>query len=102
MKNINFSQQKTLKRLWLIVSVVVLVACSPATSQGENVTYVVITNTPPSLGVIPVQGQELTPTPDMPPEIALQVANRYWIDGYFENAVYAYEALLERGSEIPT
>ncbi|MDX2075346.1 MAG: tetratricopeptide repeat protein [bacterium] len=100
MKNIHFSQQKTLKRLWLIISVVVLVACSPAPSQGENVTYVVITNTPPSLAVIPVQGQQLTPTPDMPPDIALQVANRYWIDGYFENAVYAYEGLLQRGGEI--
>ncbi len=100
MKKITIPQQKTFKHLWLIISVIVLVACSPATSLGDNVTYVVITNTPPSLAVIPAQGQEITPTPDMPPDIALQVANRYWIDGYFENAVYAYQALLERAGEI--
>ncbi|MCU0482196.1 MAG: tetratricopeptide repeat protein, partial [Anaerolineae bacterium] len=108
MKNIYNPPQKFIKRLWLITSVIVLVACSPATSQGENVTFVVVTNTPPSISQQPtLQSQPaqpiqptFTPTPDMPPEIALQVANRYWLDGYFENAVYAYQALLGRGTEI--
>lgn len=92
-----------LNRLWLAASVIILVACSPVTTQGENVTYVVVTNTPPLVSVESAQPLQptFTPTPDMPPEIALQVANRYWIDGYFENAVYAYQALLERGNTIP-
>lgn len=102
MKKINISQDN-LKRLWLAASVIILVACSPVTTQGENVTYVVVTNTPPLVSVASAQPLQptFTPTPDMPPEIALQVANRYWIDGYFENAVYAYQALLERGNTIP-
>jgi soluble lytic murein transglycosylase len=102
MKKINISQI-ILKRLWLAGSIIILVACSPVTTQGENVTYVVVTNTPPLVSVASAQPLQptFTPTPDMPPEIALQVANRYWIDGYFENAVYAYQALLERGNTIP-
>jgi len=107
MKNINKPSKKFIKQFWFILSVIILVACSPATTQGESVTFVVVTNTPPSLvanqptqPAQPIQ-PTFTPTPDMPPEIALQVANRYWLDGYFENAVYAYQALLERGAEIP-
>lgn len=92
-----------LKQVWLMASLIILVACSPATPDNNNVTYVVVTNTPPVVSVASAQPLQptFTPTPDMPPEIGLQVANRYWLDGYFENAVFAYQALLERGNMIP-
>ncbi len=93
-----------LKSMWLLISLIILVACSPATPNNNNVTFVVVTNTPPVVSVASAQPLQptFTPTPDMPPEIALQVANRYWLDGYFENAVYAYQALLERANTIPS
>ncbi|MCL4252759.1 MAG: tetratricopeptide repeat protein [Anaerolineae bacterium] len=102
MKNIMLSSNK-LKQVWLMASLIILVACSPATPDNNNVTYVVVTNTPPVVSVASAQPIQptFTPTPDMPPEIGLQVANRYWLDGYFENAVFAYQALLERGNTIP-
>ncbi len=100
--------------LWILcVLVLSLVGCA----DGEQeVIYVVITDTPP---VAPAVAQQpsventatpnlpptltpppAAPTPDIPPEISLQIADRFLRDGRFENAVYTYQIILDQGGVV--
>jgi soluble lytic murein transglycosylase len=41
------------------------------------------------------------PTPNAPPDVALRVAERYLLNGYFENAVFTYQSVLTQGDDVP-
>ncbi|GAB4313700.1 MAG: transglycosylase SLT domain-containing protein [Phototrophicales bacterium] len=70
-------------------------------------TYVVVTGDPQSASIvsspIPVGPTPIPPTatPEIPPEIALQIADRALLDGYYEHAVYGYEIILDMGERAP-
>lgn len=94
----------------LLLLPLVVVACdndSPTIDAG-NVTYVVVTAAPDQIENVSLQATQVPPnvpapsaTPDIPPDIALQIADRYLLDGYYENAVYSYQILLDQGGAIP-
>lgn len=83
---------------WLAVVLILLLAgCNM--SDSDNVTYVVIpagaetpsgeiTQSPPT--------QMPSPTPDIAPDIILQVADRDLRDGYYESAIAFYRSILDR------
>lgn len=88
-----------------------LMACAPG---EENVTYVVITGEPPAEAEIVGQPEveitqpppEPTPvpptaTPNIEPDVALRLGDRYLLDGYFEDAVMTYQSILARGDDLP-
>lgn len=94
----------------MALSVLVLLSAACSSDSDANVTYVVITNTPPGsaqAAITPAPTQipptptitpiPATPTPAFPPEVALQVADRDLLDGFYENAVVNYGELIERG-----
>ncbi len=94
-------RMKTAYLLSLTVLLSLLVACGP--DQSGDVTVVVVPGQEPTA---PVDTNAATPippspTPDIPPEIALQIADRDLLDGYYERAVFAYQALLMR-EDAPT
>ena len=97
-------------KIYLITAVVLtavfITACQ---SEGtENVTYVVVTGDPQLVQVenspVPSIPTPLpaTATPEIPPDIALQIADRALLDGYYENAVYGYEIILDMGDVAST
>lgn len=99
-------------RLLILLTLLLLAACDAG--ESDNVTYVVITgeapavgqnvqqSTPPATALPPTPTAiPATATPDMPPEVALQIADRYLLDGYYENAVFGYQAILNRGDTAP-
>lgn len=95
---------------------VLLAACGSAdTTDGPeaNVTYVVVTAAPvppdaqvaaataaPTRAPAPVVSVPSTATPEIPPTVTLQIADRYLLDGYFEDAVYAYQILVDAGDAV--
>ena len=74
-------------------------------SGGDNVEYIVITNTPSS-GVVQVNSQSVAQAPttavrpteaaSMTPEVALRIGDRYLLYGYYESAVSTYQSILAR------
>jgi soluble lytic murein transglycosylase len=98
--------------LWLAAAA--LTGCGRETVY---VTYVVVTGDPEltsldntGLGGGGIQQQAETPsaptpaptpTPDMTPEVALQVGDRYRVDGYYENAIFTYQSILDRSDAPP-
>jgi len=90
----------------------VLAGCGSAGGDVDNVTYVVVTSPPQNISQ---NAQPTTPppstsdqptlqpssTPDVPPQITLQIADRYLLDGRYENAVFTYQILLDLGDAVP-
>lgn len=69
--------------------------------QESNVIYVTATpegtltpTPPPSETPMPT----IPPTATTPPEIVQQLADQYLLNGYYENAVYAYQTVLNQGA----
>lgn len=95
--------------LILLTLICLLVSATGCQSTGTpNVTYVVITGESPQQTVGQIQQETPTitpippsPTPEIAPEVALQIADRYLLDGYYENAVFSYQAILNRGESAP-
>jgi soluble lytic murein transglycosylase len=62
---------------------------------GGNTVAVILTDT---ATVVPIA--TIPPTSTTPPDIALQLANRALLDGYYERAVSAYEIVLAQGESV--
>ncbi|MEQ8675061.1 MAG: tetratricopeptide repeat protein [Aggregatilineales bacterium] len=99
--------------LWIMVLLTLLLTACDA-NNADSVTYVVITGEVPSQNVdanganqqVALQQAQATPapqpspTPDVPPDVMLNVANRYFLNGYFENAVTTYQDILLLGDQL--
>ena len=80
----------------LLAAIFIFLVSGCTLGDSGNVTYVVVpagANTPG--GQIPFP-PTLTPTPDIPPDVMLQIANRGLLDGYYEEAIDLYQAILNR------
>lgn len=100
-------------RWWCLLALLCLVlALAGCQGDGDpDVTFVVITgDVPQTVGQVQQETPAAlptitpippTPTPDIAPEVALQIADRYLLDGYYENAVFGYQAILNRGDDAP-
>jgi soluble lytic murein transglycosylase len=93
--------------------ILVLVASGCDAADTDNVTFVVVTSDPQTsvqqVGqvdeVVAQQPTSVRPTaatavpatstPDIDPEVALQIGDRYLLDGYYEQAVQTYQAILQ-------
>jgi soluble lytic murein transglycosylase len=73
--------------------------CSP--DGNENITFVVITGDAPIQNVIQPTQIPPTATPYVDPQVALQIADRYLLNGFYENAVFSYQNILARGEDAP-
>lgn len=80
----------------LIFALLLLAACNLA--EEPAVIYVTATFEPataePSLTPSETPPPTIPPTPTVPPEVALQIADQYLTNGYFENAVATYQIVL--------
>jgi soluble lytic murein transglycosylase len=77
----------------LITILLLLTACT--LSEQPAVIYVTATPFPATEGPSPIPPTAtVPPTPTVPPEVALQLANQYLTNGYFEQAVAAYQDVL--------
>lgn len=123
----NRTYQKTIHMRKAIFAVLLLccagfaAACS---DDGPNVTYVIVTgeplpqqptqavvqndspNTvnqqaqatiPPTFTPLPIPTETAVPTPDVDPNVALQIGDRFLINGYYEDAVATYRTILAAG-----
>lgn len=93
-------------QILLLAIALALVGCDSADSASDNVTFVVVTGETPEAVNVVGQAQATTPapptftpppatpTPDVAPEVMLQVGNRYLLNGYYENAVESFQNLL--------
>lgn len=85
-----------------LVIAALLAGCNLA---GEPaVIYVTATPEPVTAGPTLTPTLTLTPTipptPTVPPDVALQLADQYLTNGYFENAVAAYQTVLGSGASV--
>lgn len=91
-----------LKQFFPFLLVFVLVA---GCSFGVQPAPIYVTATPDAT-VGPTATPTLTPTPTLPPtptvvpEVALRLADRYLVNGYYENAVYTYQTILAQGDGV--
>lgn len=101
--------------LLLVMAFVALTLTACDSTSADSVTYVVITGEAPTQEAVnsnvsaqPI-AQQATPlpptpqpsaTPDVPPEVMLNVGNRYFLNGYYENAVTTYQDLLLLGDQL--
>ncbi len=82
---------------------------SACTGANSGPVYIIVTGDPSAATAhAPVGGQSTTPlpptpapTPTTPPDILLQLGDRYLINGYYENAAASYQAILEQGDAAP-
>ncbi len=68
---------------------VIIVTATPAATEGPSPT--------PTLTPTPT----IPPTPTIEPAVALRLADRYLVNGYYENAVAAYQMILAQGASAP-
>ncbi|MEZ4671659.1 MAG: tetratricopeptide repeat protein [Anaerolineae bacterium] len=72
-------------------------------SEQPAVIYVTATPPPATEGPSPIPPTAtIPPTPTVPPEVAIQLANQYLTDGYYERAVSAYQDVLLNTAAPPT
>lgn len=80
-------------------SVIVIVPGDPAAATQNALTGVV---NPGGDGQSAAQSQPLPiATPSTPPDVLLQLADRYLINGYYEDAVASYQMILAQGDAVP-
>ncbi|NWF68363.1 MAG: transglycosylase SLT domain-containing protein [Chloroflexi bacterium] len=88
----------------MLVLLLLLAACAP---EQPEVIYVVVTSDGSSAVIVaaatntPPPTETPVPTPTTPPDIALQLANRALLDGYFERAVNTYQIIIAQGDSVP-
>ncbi|MBZ0278033.1 MAG: tetratricopeptide repeat protein, partial [Anaerolineae bacterium] len=88
---------------FMLIATLLLAGCNLSEGDG-GVTYVIVTSdavtaaptAPPTFTPSPT----IPPSPTVPPEISLQIADQYLVNGYFENAIGAYQMLLAQ-PDIP-
>src|SRR5690349_1325233 len=86
---------------YLLLLTFLLSACS--LSQEPAVIYVTATPQAVLDGPSPVPPTPtIPPTPTVPPEVAIQLANQYLTNGYYEKAVAAYQDVLANSTASPT
>ncbi len=68
---------------------VIYVTATPEATAGPTAT--------PS----PTPTPTIPPTPTLDPQVTLRLADRYLVNGYYENAVAAYQTLLDQGAGVP-
>jgi soluble lytic murein transglycosylase len=99
------------KLVSLLMLLALLAACS---SEQPEVVYVIVTsdgsNSQQPIGggntvaVVSTDAATLLPTvpptPTTPPDIALQLANRALLDGYYERAVSTFQIVLAQGDTV--
>ncbi|MFN8372873.1 MAG: tetratricopeptide repeat protein [Anaerolineae bacterium] len=114
---ITLSLKTLMKTLaFLLILLALTAACS---SEPPEVVYVVVTSdgstdggTQPvgggnTVAIVtpatstPIPTDTPVPTPTTPPDIALQLANRALLDGYFERAVNTYQIVIAQGESVP-
>ena len=79
-----------------------LSACT-LSEQQPAVIYVTATPPPATDGPSPVPPTPtIPPSPTVPPEVAIQLANQYLTNGYYEKAVAAYQDVIANASASPT
>jgi soluble lytic murein transglycosylase len=84
----------------LLLSACSLSACS--LSQEPAVIYVTATPPPATDGPSPTPPPPtVPPSPTVPPEVAIQLANQYLTNGYYEKAVAAYQGVIANSSASP-
>ncbi len=78
---------------YLVLSTLLLSACT--LSEQPAVIYVTATPPPATEGPSPVPPTPtIPPSPTVPPEVAMQLANQYLTNGYYEKAVAAYQDVI--------
>ncbi len=91
-------------KLYPLLLLLFLVACQ--IENSDNVTYVVGTPVAGTLSnnVVDQVGSQPPPPTAMPyvdPSVALQIGDRYLIDGYYENAVSTFQEILMQQEAVP-
>ncbi len=87
----------------LITGFVLLATCACSLSQEPAVIYVTATPPPATDGPSPVPPTPtIPPSPTVPPEVAIQLANQYLTNGYYEKAVAAYQDVIANSSASPS
>lgn len=77
--------------------VTVLAACRP---DEPNIIYVTATPEGTPTPTVPPPTETPIPTPTTPPDVVLNIANNYLLNGYYENAVTAYQTVI--GQNAPS
>ncbi|TVR23164.1 MAG: hypothetical protein EA396_04210 [Anaerolineaceae bacterium] len=100
------------RHLILLFAMLMLPLLSACAGDEAEIVYIVVPNdnaanapadAAASADAVPQMVQnapQATPTPDIPPEITLQIGDRFSRDGRFENAVYTYQIILDGGEAI--
>lgn len=84
------------KRFFPLIALAwISVGCTLTAPQPEP-SVVMVTETPNAQTVAQVIQPTIEPTPTVEPELLLRIADRYLLNGYYENAVYSYQALLSQ------
>jgi len=91
-------------RLFLILFTLFLTLTACNLNGQPEIIYVTATpeitlgpTEPPTLVPTPT----IPPTPTTPPEVALQLANQYLTNGYYENAVTTFQQIIASGGAPP-
>ncbi len=85
---------RIIKHYGLLLTVLMLAACN--LSEQPQIIYVTATSLPTTEA--PTAAPTIPPTPTVPPEMLLQTANQYLTNGYYENAVSAYQTVVASGA----
>ncbi len=72
------------------ISLAALLLAAGCNLNSQPPTYIVVTSTPSQ----PTATPTLAPTPTVAPQILLQLGDRYLLNGYYENAVATFQALM--------
>ncbi len=87
-----------------VLTVLLAAVFLPACTLAEQPAIIYVTATPPPAtdGPSPVPPTPtIPPTPTVAPEIAIQLANQYLTNGYYEKAVAAYQSVITNGGAPP-
>lgn len=90
-------------RVCPVLLMLILAALAAGCGQPQ-VIYVTATPEPivgPTATPSPTLTPTVPPTPTIDPQVALRLADRYLVNGYYEDAVAAYQLVLDQGDGVP-